>query len=162
MRRKGSGEPTLFDGAPECKRIPESVVMRQARAYLRGKNVYHQRTNAGQIITREGHVVKLCDEGTPDLYSCHRGISLWIECKAEGEKPGSKQLEEHGWLMRAGAMVIVAYNNDDIRRALLRIDEMLNALARRLGVERFYTLTILEIIDQAIGNDKGQPGCPAR
>jgi len=155
MPKRPSAQLALF-GRQKKEKPLENRVQGWIRNYLRARNVYHQRINSGQIRTREGHVVKLADKGTPDLYALYRGVSVWIECKREGETAEDHQTREHGWIRKAGGVVVVAYKVEDVRDALMEIDALLDSFSRLHNIAGI-KLDLLTLIRAMMPHKDGSP-----
>jgi hypothetical protein len=102
----------------------ESEVMRKVMDYLRQRDIYFQRTNSGKV-QKGKHWIKLCDEGTPDLLACYRGVFLGIETKTLVGKVSDEQARQHNLIERSGGYVIVPRSLDDLYAALEEIDTRL-------------------------------------
>ena len=142
-------QPPLFKGAPKIVERERDVLGR-LKQVLALRGVYHQRTNSGHIITRKGSHVELCREGTPDLLTLYRGLLVWTETKAAGEKARSEQEREHLAIRASGGLVVVAYDYEDVFAEYREIDQLLDRLARRFDLKgRPTALDLLKAIDAA-------------
>jgi Holliday junction resolvase len=61
----------------------------------------------------------MLEAGTPDIFALVQGTLVCIECKVPGNAPTPIQLHRLAEWSTAGAVGIVAYSEDDVRRALL-------------------------------------------
>lgn len=64
------------------------------------------------------HGSALMMAGLPDLISVVDGAFVGVEVKVPGNKPSIRQLYVHRQIERAGGIVIVAYNLNDVKAGL--------------------------------------------
>lgn len=82
----------------------------------------HLRLNSGQIETKSGHVVKLCEIGTPDRL-LFEALAFFFEIKRPGESLRPEQVEKINELKKRGAVV-------GVYRDALEAEKVLKIIAR--------------------------------
>ena len=60
--------------------------------------------------------------GIPDIISCYKGLFIGIECKIGKNKMSKLQEEHRDQILAAGGIHILAYNLDDVKKIIEKID----------------------------------------
>jgi hypothetical protein len=129
MKNRGLAGGFNFDQPKKSQALipTESSVLASIQDHCRWNRIYFQRTNSGKVQVGK-HWIKLCDEGTPDLLICYRGLFLGCETKRLNETARETQITEHVKITKAGGFVIVAHSRDEFCAGLKEIDNLLNNL----------------------------------
>lgn len=111
----------------------ESPISQSIGELLDLKKQTHLRLNSGQIETKGGHVVKLCEPGTPDRVFFD-ALAVFIEVKRPGESLKPDQVVKIRELKEKGAVVAVC-------RDALEAQKVLQILARyRAEIDQVKTI----------------------
>ena len=86
----------------------EKTITRNIVRYLNGLPAcYARKIHGGRYAS-----------GFPDIICVREGIAIWIEVKRPGGKPTKLQLVELENWRSAGALAIVAYSLDDVKKIM--------------------------------------------
>lgn len=98
----------------------EKAVVAQILDYLRLRRIFAWRNNTGGVVDARGHFYRYGAVGSPDIIGVlgKNGRFLAIEVKREGQRPSARQTAFLGQLRAFGALVVVAYNLEDVQKAL--------------------------------------------
>lgn len=102
----------------------------------------HLRLNSGQIETKAGHVVKLCDPGTPDRV-IFDALAIFAEVKQPGESLRPEQVAKVAELKQAGAIVVVLRDPLEAQKLL----QIISRYKTELGLIRQIAETIQKELD---------------
>lgn len=119
---KNMQQQRLFKGRKPDPDL-ESIVLRQAKGYLKARGIYYLRLNSGSA-KKGAHYIELCPENTPDLLIAYRGVVFFAEAKREGEDVRQTQLEHHRLMRDHYHLPVIVFRDvEGLADFLKEIDE---------------------------------------
>ena len=90
----------------------ETNLQRKIQSYLEEIGAYHFKVHGNSYMR----------SGIPDIISCYKGLFLGIECKVGKNKMSKVQEEHRDEILAAGGIHILAYNLEDVKKIIKKID----------------------------------------
>lgn len=90
----------------------ETNLQRKVQEYLFSKGAYEFKVHGSAYMKA----------GIPDIISCYKGLFIGIECKIGKNKMSKLQEEHKDQILAAGGIHILAYNLEDVKKIIEKID----------------------------------------
>lgn len=90
----------------------ETNLQRKVQEYLVSKGAYEFKVHGSAYMKA----------GIPDIISCYKGLFIGIECKVGKNKMSKLQEEHRDQILKAGGIHILAYELDDVKKIIDKID----------------------------------------
>ena len=90
----------------------ETNLQRKIQEYLVSKGAYEFKVHGSAYMKA----------GIPDIISCYKGLFIGIECKIGKNKMSKLQEEHRDQILAAGGIHILAYNLEDVKKIIEKID----------------------------------------
>lgn len=90
----------------------ETNLQRKIQEYLVSKGGYEFKVHGSAYMKA----------GIPDIISCYKGLFIGIECKIGKNKMSKLQEEHRDQILAAGGIHILAYNLEDVKKIIEKID----------------------------------------
>ena len=90
----------------------ETNLQRKVQEYLVSKGAYEFKVHGSAYMK----------SGIPDIISCYKGRFIGIECKIGKNKMSKLQEEHRDQILAAGGIHILAYNLEDVKKIIEKID----------------------------------------
>lgn len=96
----------------------EAGISKACGDILDARGIWNTRTNSGSVPLAGGGYMKLCRPGTPDRLFVWEGLTVWLEVKKPGGKLSDDQADTIKKLERAGNIVFIIDNPDQLIKIL--------------------------------------------
>ena len=87
-------------------------LQRKVQEYLVSKGAYEFKVHGSAYMK----------SGIPHIISCYKGLFIGIECKIGKNKMSKLQEEHRDQILAAGGIHILAYNLEDVKKIIEKID----------------------------------------